>query len=89
MRTNARNREYNKMYRSEMRTRIKRVLESVETGDYSVALPTLSKAFAIIDKNVKRGIVHKNTAARKKSQLHLKVKKLEGCRRLRRSPPRS
>ena len=25
MRTNARNREYNKMYRSEMRTRIKRV----------------------------------------------------------------
>lgn len=51
------------------------VLESVETGDYSVALPTLSKAFAIIDKNVKRGIVHKNTAARKKSQLHLKVRR--------------
>ena len=53
------------------------MLESVEEGDYQVALPTLSKAFAIIDKNVKRGIVHKNTAARKKSQLHLKVKKLE------------
>jgi len=78
MRVNKRNYEYNKQYRSEMRTRIKRVLESVEEGDYSVALPTLSKAFAIIDKNVKRGIVHKNTAARKKSQLHLKVKRLEG-----------
>merc|ERR1719231_1474858 len=78
MRVNARNREYNKMYRSEMRTRIKRVLEATEQGDYSVAVPTLSKAFAIIDKNVKRGILHKNTAARKKSQLHLKVKKLEG-----------
>ena len=77
-RVNRRNREYNKQYKSEMRTRIKRVLESVEEGDYQVALPTLSKAFAIIDKNVKRGIVHKNTAARKKSQLHLKVKKLEG-----------
>ena len=117
-RVNRRNREYNKQYKSEMRTRIKRVrgrcrfiaaffssrsafreaafsafpdtltlarcflfssqvLESVEEGDYQVALPTLSKAFAIIDKNVKRGIVHKNTAARKKSQLHLKVKKLE------------
>ena len=49
------------------------MLEATEEGDYSVALPTLSKAFAIIDKNVKRGIVHKNTAARKKSQLHLKV----------------
>ena len=54
------------------------VLEAVQVGDYEVAQPVLSKAFAIIDKNVKRGILHKNTAARKKSQLHLKVKKLEG-----------
>ena len=53
------------------------MLESVEEGDYQVALPTLSKAFAIIDKNVKRGIVHKNTAARRKSLLTLKVKALE------------
>ena len=50
------------------------MLEATEEGDYSVAVPTLSKAFAIIDKNVKRGILHKNTAARKKSQLHLQVK---------------
>ena len=54
------------------------MLEAVDEGDYAAAMPTLSKAFAIIDKNVKRNIVHKNTAARKKSQLHLKVKKLEG-----------
>jgi len=60
-----------------MRTRIKRVGEAVEEGDYSVAVPVLNKCFSIIDKNVKRGIIHKNTAARKKSQLHMKVKKLE------------
>merc|ERR1719331_3068221 len=84
-RVNKRNYEYNKQYRSEMRTRIKRVLEVVETGDYQVAVPVLSKAFAIIDKNVGRGIVHKNTAARKKRQLHLKVKALE----VRRSGPRN
>merc|ERR1712146_707481 len=77
-RVNQRNYEYNKGYRSEMRTRIKRVEEVVKDGDYGVAQPLLSKAFAIIDKNVKRGIIHRNTAARKKSQLHLKVKKLEG-----------
>lgn len=76
-RVNKRNREYNKKYKSEMRTRIKRVLEVVKDGDYAAAVPTLSKAFAIIDKNVKRNILHKNTAARKKSQLHLKVKMLE------------
>lgn len=49
----------------------------MKDGDYAAAVPTLSKAFAIIDKNVKRNILHKNTAARKKSQLHLKVKMLE------------
>lgn len=53
--------------------------ESLEVGDYSSSSSLLSKAFAILDKNVKRGILHKNTAARKKSQLHLKVKKLEGA----------
>ena len=54
------------------------VLEAVKVGDYEVAQPVLSKAFAVIDKNVKRNIIHRNTAARKKSQLHLKVKALEG-----------
>jgi len=76
-RVNLRNREYNKRYRSEMRTRTKNVLEAVDKGDYETAVTLLSKAFAIIDKNVKRNIVHRNTAARKKSALHLKVKKLE------------
>jgi len=78
-RTNKRNYEYNKKYKSEMRTTIKRVFEAVESADYSVAFQTLSKAQAIIDKNVKRGILHKNTAARRKSLLTLKVKALEGA----------
>jgi large subunit ribosomal protein L7/L12 len=76
-RVNLRNREYNKRYKSEMRTRTNNVLEAVDKGDYETAVTLLSKAFAIIDKNVKRNIVHRNTAARKKSALHLKVKKLE------------
>ena len=53
------------------------VFEAVEEGEYGVAFPALSKAQAIIDKNVKRGILHKNTAARRKSLLTLKVKALE------------
>ena len=53
--------------------------ESLTEGDYAASSSLLSKAFAILDKNVKRGIIHKNTAARKKSQLHLKVKALEGA----------
>jgi len=76
-RVNMRNRAYNKKYKSEMRTMIKRVFEAVKEGEYAVAFPALSKAQAIIDKNVKRGIMHKNTAARRKSLLTLKVKALE------------
>jgi hypothetical protein len=55
------------------------VVEATRVGDYEAAVPALNSAFQSIDKNVKRNIVHKNTAARKKSQLHLKVKKLEGA----------
>jgi small subunit ribosomal protein S20 len=54
------------------------VFEAVAEGEYAVATPALNKAQAIIDKNVKRGILHKNTAARRKSLLTLKVKALEG-----------
>lgn len=77
MRVNERNRQYNKKYKSEMKTRIKTVERAVEEGDYKVSFASLSKAMQIIDKNVKRGIVHKNTAARKKSQLTLMTKALE------------
>lgn len=52
-------------------------LLACEDGDYAVAFPLLSKTQSVIDKNVKRGLIHKNTAARKKSQLTLKVKRLE------------
>jgi small subunit ribosomal protein S20 len=48
-----------------------------EAGDYEAAQKQLNECQSKIDKNVKRGLVHKNTAARKKSQLTLKVKKLE------------
>merc|ERR1719426_705528 len=70
-------RKYNKGHKSEMRTYIKKTLEAVAAGDYAVAFPLLSKTQSTIDKNVKRGLIHRNTAARKKSQLTLKVKGLE------------
>lgn len=55
------------------------VFEAVEQGDYQYASMRLNKAQSIIDKNVKRNIMHKNTAARRKSLLTMKVKALEGA----------
>ena len=77
-RVNLRNRQYNKKYKSEMKTRIKNVVKAVEEGDLTKSNEMLRRAFSIIDKNVKRNIVHRNFAARKKSQLNHKVKVLEG-----------
>lgn len=54
------------------------VLVAAEAGNYETASSALSEAQSIIDKNVQRNIIHKNTAARKKSLLTMKVKALEG-----------
>ena len=54
------------------------VLVAAAAGNYETASSLLSEAQSIIDKNVQRNIIHKNTAARKKSLLTMKVKALEG-----------
>ena len=51
---------------SDMRTAIKRVLEST---DFSKAESPYRKAVSIIDKMVSKGHLKKNTAARRKSQI--------------------
>lgn len=53
------------------------MIEAVAEGEYTYASMRLNKAQSIIDKNVKRNIMHKNTAARRKSLLTMKVKALE------------
>ena len=53
------------------------LLVACEEGEYATASPLLNKVQSCIDKNVKRGLMHKNTASRKKSQLTFKVKALE------------
>ena len=53
------------------------MLAACEEGEYATASPLLNKVQSCIDKNVKRGLMHKNTASRKKSQLTFKVKALE------------
>jgi len=51
---------------SDMRTAIKRVLESTE---FSKAESPYRKAVSVIDKMVSKGHLKKNTAARRKSQI--------------------
>ena len=64
----------NAAYKSMMKTAVRR-FETALKGNLDTAKESLIKAISIIDKLVSKGIVHKNTAARKKSRLTRKLNK--------------
>jgi len=64
--------------RSRLRTAIKNVLSAVEAGEKEAAVNNLKVAVPVIDSMVNKGIIHRNKAARHKSQLNARVKALAG-----------
>jgi len=75
-RQNDKRRAHNASLRSLVRTKIKRVLAAVNSGDAAASSEALQQAMPIIDKMVNKGIIAKNKAARHKSRLNAKVKAL-------------
>jgi small subunit ribosomal protein S20 len=75
-RQNDKRRAHNASLRSLVRTKIKQVLASVNSGDASASQDALKQAVPVIDKMVSKGIIAKNKAARHKSRLNAKVKAL-------------
>ena len=63
----------NKMFRTQLKTEIKKYEAAVAAGDAALAQETYKAAVKKIDKAVCRGIIHKNAAARKKSQFTKKL----------------
>lgn len=59
----------NRRTKSLLKTTIRRFEESLQGGDMEEAKVTLNAAVRQIDRATTRGVVHKNTAARKKSRL--------------------
>ena len=68
--------EKNKADKSEMKTVIKKFESALDSGDRAVAENAYKQAVVIVDKAVNKGILHKNTAARKKSSMTLRLNKL-------------
>ena len=58
----------NKMFRTQLKTDIKKYQAAVAAGDTALAQETYKAAVKKIDQAAARGIIHKNPAARKKSQ---------------------
>ncbi len=70
------NRQRNVAFKSSIKTAIKKTLELAGGKDKEALNTSLSKVYQLCDKAVVKGILHKNTAARKKSRLALAIKKL-------------
>ncbi len=63
--------------RSSMRTASKKVVKAVDAGDKSVAESTFAAAVPEIDRMARKGIIHKNKAARQKSRLSRQIRALQ------------
>lgn len=76
VKTDAERRARNFAVRSTIKTVSRKVLESVTAGNSDEAKALLVKASRTIDKAAAKGVVHKNSAARRKSRLALKLNAL-------------
>ena len=65
----------NRRAKSTVKTAIRRFEEALKSGDRENAQVKLTAAIRLIDKAAARGVVHKNTAARKKSRLTRQLNK--------------
>ena len=68
--------ERNKMAKSALKTVLKKFDAAFASGDKAQATVAYTAAVVAVDKAVNKGILHKNTAARKKSSMTLRLNKL-------------
>ena len=76
-----RNRLINKSYKSTVRTLTKKTLDNCEKykkepndENKNLVITSLNKAFSLIDKAVKKNVLHKNNGATRKSKINNFVK---------------
>ena len=58
----------NTMFKSAFKTIVKKYETAVAAGDKDTAIALYRDVVKVVDKAVAKGIIHKNTAARKKSR---------------------
>jgi small subunit ribosomal protein S20 len=68
--------DVNKARRSRIRTHLRKVEEALASGSKDAAIAALKAAEPELMRGVSKGVVHKNTAARKMSRLSARVKAL-------------
>lgn len=67
-------RAHNASIRSAMRTQVKKVLKAINAGDKKSAETSYKAAVPLLDRVANKNAISKNTAARYKSRLNVRIK---------------
>ncbi len=65
--------------RTETRSSISKALRTLDAGEASDAATTVHAAISTIDRAVRKGVLHKNAGARRKSRLSSRLNKLQNA----------
>ena len=76
VRITERNRVYNRFWTTRCKNAVKKVLEAVDTKDNALVAKSFDIAQSVIDKAVVKGVMHRNTAARRKKMMARRIKTL-------------
>jgi len=76
-RTSEERRLRNRQVKSRVRTAVRRFNDALTAGNLEKAQAALQHAISTIDRATSKGVIHRNTAARKKSRLVAMLHKTE------------
>ncbi len=79
IRIDKRRREVNLRTISELKTYTRKVAELITAKKRTEAAKAAGELFSKLDKAVKKGIIHKNRASRRKSRITLSINKLKAA----------
>ncbi len=67
---------YNKMFKSAYKTTIKKYENAIASGDKELSNSLYNDVIKVVDQAASKGIIHDNTAARKKSRFTKRLNSL-------------
>jgi small subunit ribosomal protein S20 len=70
---------FNRRVKTRLRHQIRSMRRALTAKDANAAAALLPQTFSVVDRSAKKGIIKKNTAARYKSKLHLKLQALQAA----------
>jgi small subunit ribosomal protein S20 len=74
VKSSERNRIYNRFWTTRCKNAVKKVLEAVDQNKKDSVVKLFDDAQSVIDRAVVKGVMHKNTARRRKSMMSRRVR---------------